>query len=583
MAHRRRRSFRIRVGLGVGLLVAAPLLLIGWRLVDVNRAALEDTTRERLYALVSDVAHTIDGTLDAADHELAAIGAILVRTDLGPDTRLDLMRAQVDSSSNLVAVAIYDQTGAQVGSLRRPTASGREETLPERLDEALRARAGAAPVALDTVAGPPGEVARVTMLRPLAGATATWFLLALVPVTATQQRVERLAQDAFGDDPEALFVVDSALRVVAHADPERAVDLPAAPREGLLASPPPIGTDEGVLVYGIRSTPRGRVVAATRQLGRTRWLVVAQMPYAHAFASIGEMRRAVGIAVVAALALALVLAAVWSGRLAAPVRKLVEFAGHLAHRRFDRRIALSTGDELEELATAMSGAAADLEASERRLAEERRIRGDLGRYLPARLVDQIVSRERTLALGGERRTVTVLFADVAAFTQLVEERAPEEVVTILNELFTIVTEIVFRHQGTVDKFIGDCVMAFWGAPDDQPDHAQRAVVAAEDMMRWLDIGNERWRAQHGVTIELAIGINTGEVVVGNFGSESRMEYTCIGDAVNVAARLEALARPQQILVTGATRAAAPAADYLAIGSHELPGRLGAIELFEVRP
>ena len=152
---------------------------------------------------------------------------------------------------------------------------------------------------------------------------------------------------------------------------------------------------------------------------------------------------------------------------------------------------------------------------------------------------------------------------------------------ILNQLFTILTEIVFRHAGTVDKFIGDCVMAFWGAPEDQPDHAARAVATAEDMLRWLDVGNEAWQAQYGVTIHLAIGIHTGEAVVGNFGSETRMEYTCIGDTVNVAARLEALARPQQILASRATRDAADGADYIPLGTHQVPGRVEPLELFEV--
>jgi adenylate cyclase len=156
-------------------------------------------------------------------------------------------------------------------------------------------------------------------------------------------------------------------------------------------------------------------------------------------------------------------------------------------------------------------------------------------------------------------------------------------VTILNQLFTILTEIVFRHGGTVDKFIGDCVMAFWGAPDDQADHAARAVAAAEDMQSWIEAGNEDWQRSYGVTIRLAIGVHTGEAVVGNFGSETRMEYTAIGDTVNVAARLEAIARPQQILVSEATRqAAGDDFEYVALGSRQVAGKSEAVELYEVR-
>jgi class 3 adenylate cyclase len=580
-----RRSFRLRLLVMAALLVTVPLVVVGWRLVDVNRAALEDATRDQLLAVVGDVANTLDGSLDGAERELIAIGRVLVRADLDEDARMDLVRAQLEASTSLRAVAIFDAAGEPVGSLRRAADAGEpDEPLPARLPADARAAAdptGGTVTVGDVVRGPDGP--RVTLVAPVAGTRATWYTLALVSLAATQQRVEQLAGDVFGGDPDSLVIVDRQLRVLAHPDPERAFALPLAPREGLLAEPPPVGDDDGLLLFGVRATSHGKRVAVARQLGRTGWLVLAELPYERAFASVSRMRRAVLVAVVAALVLALLATVAWSARLAAPVRQLTAFARDLAARRFDRRVTLRTGDELEDLAAAMSGAAADLEASEAKLAEERRIRGDLGRYLPGQLVDKIVRHEQDLALGGERRTVTVMFADVAAFTTLVERLPPEQVVTILNQLFTILTEIVFRHGGTVDKLIGDCVMAFWGAPAPAPDHAERAVAAAEDMMRWLEVGNDAWQASHGVTIHLAIGINTGEVVVGNFGSETRMEYTCIGEPVNVAARLEALARPQQILVTRATRDAAPSAEYLPVGRHELPGRQEPVELFEVRP
>ena len=138
--------------------------------------------------------------------------------------------------------------------------------------------------------------------------------------------------------------------------------------------------------------------------------------------------------------------------------------------------------------------------------------------------------------------VTVLFADVVAFTKLAENREPEETVALLNELFTVATEILQRRGGIVDKFIGDCVMAVWGAPHSYPDDAERAVAAAEDLRRWLDTANRRWKTKYGVQVQLGMGIHTGLAVAGNLGSEKRMEYTVIGDPVNEAARLCDLAK-----------------------------------------
>ncbi|MEQ8887549.1 MAG: adenylate/guanylate cyclase domain-containing protein, partial [Sandaracinaceae bacterium] len=267
-------------------------------------------------------------------------------------------------------------------------------------------------------------------------------------------------------------------------------------------------------------------------------------------------------------------------RLTAPIATLVEFTKQLSARRFDARVQVETGDELAVLGDALSEAAAALERSEEAMRQEQAIRGDLGRYLPAELVEAIIRREASMELGGQRREITVLFADVVAFTPLSDRLPPEQVVSLLNELFTLLTGAVFRHEGTVDKFVGDCVMAIWGAPTAQPDHAERALAAARDMMRFLESANAGWRESVGVEIQLAIGVNTGEAVVGNVGSKERMEYTAIGDVVNVAARLETIARPQQILVTRAT-ADAVDRELARVGEREVPGRAAPVELFEV--
>src|SRR5262249_39207141 len=152
-------------------------------------------------------------------------------------------------------------------------------------------------------------------------------------------------------------------------------------------------------------------------------------------------------------------------------------------------IKASTGraDELGKLEGAIDDMAKSLEAGEAEIERQTKLRGDLSRFMSKDLVDAIVRGEHDPALGGERRPATVLFADVVAFTPLSESRPPEQVVAMLNELFSVLTEVVFRHGGTVDKFVGDCIMAVWGAAVSQPDHADRALAAAEDMMHFLEV------------------------------------------------------------------------------------------------
>ena len=185
---------------------------------------------------------------------------------------------------------------------------------------------------------------------------------------------------------------------------------------------------------------------------------------------------------------------------------------------------------------------------------------------------------------GDRRFVTVLFADIVAFAPLVERLTPTEVVTLLNELFALLMEIVLRHDGTPERFVGDRVMAFWGAPEVQAEQAALAIDAAEDMMRWLEVLNMGWHVRFGVKIELAIGVHTGEAIVGHLGAEERMTYSAIGDTVNLAGWLESIARPQQILISGSTRSSAgEGSDFIDLGEKRVFGKGATLRLFEVRP
>jgi class 3 adenylate cyclase len=289
----------------------------------------------------------------------------------------------------------------------------------------------------------------------------------------------------------------------------------------------------------------------------------------------------VAIAVVIAVTVALLLSLVLARRLAQPVSSLARFAERLGQRHWSERVDVVGNDELTTLAEALNGAAVDLERSEQALEEERRVRGELRRFLPAPVVERLQQGGRA-ALVGHSQTITVLFADIVDFGRFSSTRAPEEVVRLLNELFPILTEVVFRHGGTVDKFMGDGVMAFWGAPEPMDDHAIRAVRAARDMLRFVEAANETWSERYGVEIQLAIGVNTGVAVVGAVGSSSRLDYTAIGAAVNVAAALERVARPQQVLCAASTTTAIDPAlglSFFAVGQRAVAGYDKPVSMF----
>ncbi|PKK90206.1 MAG: hypothetical protein CVV64_10790 [Candidatus Wallbacteria bacterium HGW-Wallbacteria-1] len=186
-------------------------------------------------------------------------------------------------------------------------------------------------------------------------------------------------------------------------------------------------------------------------------------------------------------------------------------------------------------------------ASEKRVSADemekrRELKNLFQRFTTPAVVDEILRNPEKVCLGGEKRTMTVLFSDLRGFTTYSEKYDPEQVVAVLNEYLTAMTEIVFRFGGTLDKFVGDEIMALWGAPVEDEAHAENAVRAAVAMVfRLLELQTD-WRRRGIEILDMGVGINSGEMLAGNIGSDIRMDYTVIGDAVNLGARLEALTR-----------------------------------------
>ncbi|MBO6938522.1 MAG: HAMP domain-containing protein [Deltaproteobacteria bacterium] len=575
--------FRWKLALGGSLLAIVPLSVAGWLLVDINASAVELSARELQLAVADDLARTVEESEREVHEGLEAIGRVLIEPALDGETTERLAANLLSSSEYLDNAAVYDRHGVLIDVLAEETAE--DLAVPDPLPAELRSAADGDDLATGPAIGRADAPARFPVVLPLRlEDTITGYIAAWVSVAPLQARVARLNEVRFADHRGSVFLVDQDHRLLAHPDPELAAALTSVSGEGILE-----GLATGLDVRRLQKSGEfegadGEPMVGTVVGLRVRpWAVVVQVPQSVAYASVTKMRMVVLGTLAGVLLVALLLAIVAALHITRPIEQLTAFAGQLAERRFDTRVTIDSRDELAVLGQVMSNAAADLEASEARIKEEVAIRSDLGRYLPAELVEQVVERKQDMALGGRRRDVTVLFADVVAFTPLTGKLPAEDVVALLNELFTILTEIVFRHRGTVDKFVGDCVMALWGAPRADEDHAANALAAAEDMMRFLEVGNERWKKRFGVTIELAIGVHTGSAVIGNIGSETRMEYTAIGDTVNVAARLESIAGPMQILISSQTRDAAEGLfDFVEVGSQTFPGRSQPVELWEVR-
>lgn len=233
---------------------------------------------------------------------------------------------------------------------------------------------------------------------------------------------------------------------------------------------------------------------------------------------------------------------------------------------FSSRVEVENQDELGELAQRVNQMSAELdglyaelrdlnENLQQKVGEQLQEieRGrTLKRYLSPQLTDSILDGTVTVDLVSSRKNLTVFFSDIRGFTALSERMEPEELVDLLNEYLTLMTDIVFKHGGTLDKYIGDAIMVFFGDPVPYQDHAERAVLMAMEMKAQLAVFQNRWFIERDELLTVGMGVSTGYVTVGNIGSRARLDYTVIGNQVNLASRLADMAQPGQILVAERT-------------------------------
>lgn len=206
-----------------------------------------------------------------------------------------------------------------------------------------------------------------------------------------------------------------------------------------------------------------------------------------------------------------------------------------------------------------------------------------GRYISPDLVKQIARSDQELPLGGINKELSILFLDIRGFTSLSEKLTPQEVVDFLNTMFDLITEKALDNHGTIDKFIGDAAMIIFNAPLDVNNHPYYAVKTAYEIQKGMEEVRERIREKHGVVISIGVGVNTGEVVVGNIGSYLRVDYTAIGDNVNIAARIESNTVANQILVSESTyERTKDDFIYHCIGERMMKGKSVPVKLYEVQ-
>jgi len=227
-----------------------------------------------------------------------------------------------------------------------------------------------------------------------------------------------------------------------------------------------------------------------------------------------------------------------------PINKLKESTEALRKGNFNHPVHIRRNDELGDLGSAFNKMSEDLAIKEK-------IQDSFGRYVTPEIVELILANPDNQWVKGSRVEATVLFVDIRGFTAISEEKEPEHIVELLNDYFTRVTDVVIKHGGHLNKFVGDEAMAVFGTPVTNPQHAEAAVRAALEIQKNIAQLRQPTRTD-GMVIQVGVGVNSGEILAGNLGSQKRMEYTVIGDNVNVASRLTSMAKPGEILISRQT-------------------------------
>jgi adenylate cyclase len=292
-----------------------------------------------------------------------------------------------------------------------------------------------------------------------------------------------------------------------------------------------------------------------------------------------------GVAVLGTAALAVAIASMYASlwvtlAVTAVLLAAVTFASVAL---FERGIWLQLAAPAVGLALATFGGVAYQYLVEGR--EKRMIKRLFSRYVAPDVFQHLMADPSRARLGGDRREMTVLFSDIRGFTTVTERGKAEDIVSQLNEYFTRMVAVLLGHRGTLDKFVGDMVMALFGAPLEDPDHAEHAVEVALAMRRELAALNREWAARGQPELDIGIGINTGEMVVGNIGSAAVMSYTVIGDAVNLGSRLESLNKQYgtHIIISENTRSRLKGRyDIRPLGEVVVKGKSEAVAIFEIR-
>ena len=590
----------VTLAVSIGVLVAiavVSVLAIQW---STSRRNTLDLVNVITALVVEGIEDEIDGHLRPAARQARFISRLIAdgTYELSDKEALtDLLRGALSGMPQIAAIVVYNMEQQAVGVRRRPRGGTEAFERDRRGDPEVRQATEEMKAAKEAFWGKlfvsPGGFTIINLRQPL---RRDGRLIGFMVVAITIRNLSKIVAEAGESFAGTAFVLYGSDHVLAHpllasGDVQMAETQPVFPLASfgdvVLASlwqgKPTrfLSQSEDQEVIGVQYDVAGEEYLAlykwTRTYGATPWAIGVW----YRFDNIDtELRRLAfsGLAGVAVLVFA-ILAAILLGRfLARPIQEAATGAARVGELELERveRLPSSVIRELDDQSRAFNTMLASLRSFET--------------YVPRSLVQRLIHLGEEQAVGSEERELTLMFTDIVGFTPMSERLPAGQVADFLNQHFAHLGRCIEAEAGTIDKFIGDAIMAFWGAPEEQSDTALRACRAALAMAEALAADNEKRQAAGLAPVRMRIGIHTGPVVVGNIGSPGRINYTVVGDTVNAAQRLESLGKELDrgdaatILVSEATAAAlGPGFTLEHAGAFAVKGRTRELDVYRLVP
>ncbi len=567
----------------VMLIVAVvPLSIAGWQIISINQRAQLSLVREAHTERAGDISKIIDEKY--VQSWFNCVGTITATQELyaiGDKDRQALLFALVTQYEDLDILVLYDDQNNPL-SWAMEEAISREIVENKNLindfatyqNEEAIAEAKLNGDYIGTMFVPPNlntpylTIAMTTLLSEDRSGV-------LVAKISLEHLIETISQEDFRKRG-VVFLVDETGKLIAHSDEKFDFQKDFSDHVMVVSYLDSPGSAHSTSFLNHLNE---KMLGSYDSTTMVPWCVIVEEPEEDAYLAVRQMRRNLLAWLLFSVLVSATGALVMARRISKPVTIVARGADEIAKGNFELQITNShkkSKDEIGQLTRAFNHMASSL-------AEKEKIKGAFSRFVPPLVVREILQDLDNISLSGKRIKVAVMFVDIRGFTSLSESLPAEDVVNILNSFLESMIQVVFKYRGTLDKFLGDGFMAFWGAPIAHENDPLLSVKAALSMFDKLKDLNETYRKERELDLKIGIGIDYGDAIVGKTGAEIRMEYTAVGDTVNTASRLCGIAEPGQIIVSRSTyELAKNEIQFDTLEPVRLKGKENPVEIFDAK-